>query len=345
MNRTHTTAAVVLALAFATMAPTAAQAQHEPGSGRHVEVTAWSRFDNFEDGTARIVMRRAHGGVVVLTHPPKGSQDIDPEISPDGKHVLFERDTAPGGAAGIVGTDGRGERLLPLPCSDPCASINDPAWTPDGRHVVYERVIGPFTGPNGNAVSAFLYRSGLDGRHFERFTDPAFDIRYEETHPSFFPDGSLVVVRVDPAGAETAIFRLRADGSHPHQLTPWSARGDLPNASPARFGPTKALVAFETAGVEGSVASRVATVPAACGSLADCTRRIHYLTSADSLPDEHFNPAWSAGGRRIVSVHYSYTDPGPAVGDIESMRFDGTDRRTVSSDPRFEFRPTAGFMP
>ena len=86
-------------------------------------------------------------------------------------------------------------------------------------------------------------------------------------------------------------------------------------------------------------------MPATCGSLADCSRRIHYLTPANSLPDEHFNPAWSADGRRILSVHYSSADPEAPVGDIESMRFDGTDRHTVSADPRFEFRPTAGFLP
>lgn len=356
MRNRFLSAAIALAAVSTLIAAAPGAAAADVSQHRHhsrVEVTVWSRFDNFKDGTARLVISTGHGRPAqVLTHPPLGDQDIDPVISPDGRYVLFERDIPADGTSkvGRIDVDGRHERMLNLPCTDPCASTNDPTWAPDGRQIVYERVIGPFTGPEGNAASAGLYRSNQDGSHLVPLTDPGLDTsKFEETHPSFAPGGYLIVVRAtgDPGvgNLRTAIFRLRADGSHPHQLTPWSARADLPFASPATSGPTKDLVTFETAGVQGKVASRVATVPATCGSLADCTRRIRYLTPADSLPDEHFNPAWSADGRRILSVHYSYVDPGPPVGDIESMRFDGTGRRSVSTDPRFEFRPFAGFLP
>jgi hypothetical protein len=342
-NRSSFIAIVAIAagLVGATPTPAVASTMHHG-----LEATVWSRYDNFSDGTARLVIEVGHHrSAHVLTHPPLGAQDINPMISPNGKRVLFERDQPDGtSTVGLVGSDGRGERVLDLGCTDPCGGTNDPAWAPDGRQIVYERVIGPFTGPNQDATSAVLYRSNTDGSHLVRLSEPGIDSTFEEAHPHFSPAGYLVVVRVKADGA-TAIFRLRADGSHPHQLTPWSARADLPFASPAASGPTKDLVTFETEGVQGTVASRVATVPATCGSLPDCTRRIRYLTPATSLPDEHFNPAWSADGRRILSVHFSAVDPGPAVGDIESTRFDGTDRRSISTDPRFEYRPFAAFIP
>lgn len=349
MKRTRITASLTALVALAaglvgaTPSPAIATATHV----HRVEATAWSRYDDSTENTARLVIEFGHDGPVhVLTHPPRGGQDINPMISPNGMEVLFERDQPDGtSTVGLIGIDGRGERVLDLGCTDPCAGTNDPAWAPDGRQIVYERVIGPFTGPNQDATSAVLYRSDMDGRHLVRLSEPGIDNTLEETHADFSPGGYLVVVRVKADGSASAIFRLRADGSHPHQLTPWDARADLPFASPATTGPTKDLVTFETEGVQGSVASRVATVPATCGSLADCTGRLRYLTPATSLPDEHFNPAWSADGRRILSVHFSYVDPGPAVGDIESMRFDGTDRRSVSTDPRFEFRPIAGSVP
>jgi len=69
---------------------------------------------------------------------------------------------------------------------------------------------------------------------------------------------------------------MRPDGTHVHQLTPWRLDGDTADLSPATHGPTKDLVAFETFGhgaPEGAQ-SDVATVPATCGSLADCTSKI-----------------------------------------------------------------------
>ena len=63
------------------------------------DVIAWSRFDNFSDGTARIVVSDAGGHHVhAVSHPATGSQDIDPKISPDGRWITFERDDANGAA-------------------------------------------------------------------------------------------------------------------------------------------------------------------------------------------------------------------------------------------------------
>ena len=153
MNRTRSALAAVLAVALTVLTPTAAQAESPSNPAGHSGVLAWSRFDNFEDGTARIVAGDPRGGSArVLSHPATGSQDIDPKISPDGRRVLFERDTdGQPSVAGIVGVRGDGERVLPLPCDDLCAGVADPVWAPDGRHVVFSRVIGPFDAVNNSA--------------------------------------------------------------------------------------------------------------------------------------------------------------------------------------------------
>ena len=137
---------------------------------------------------------------------------------------------------------------------------------------------------------------------------------------------------------------MEVNGSDVHQLTPWSLGADLPSVSPAAGGPTRDSVVFETygQGAPDGVAAAVATVPATCGSMADCTHRIRYLTSSTALPDQNFNPSWSPDGRQITYVHFSYIDPGPSVGDIWTMRFDGAEKKAVSTDPRFEFRPNWG---
>src|SRR4051794_20337082 len=57
------------------------------------EVIVWSQFVDLKFHAARIVASRPHGGRVrALTHPAKGVVDINPQISPDGRWVVFERD-------------------------------------------------------------------------------------------------------------------------------------------------------------------------------------------------------------------------------------------------------------
>ena len=189
-----------------------------------------------------------------------------------------------------------------------------------------------------------LWRSDLDGSHLTRLSQRGIDGAYEDYDASFAPAGYLVFVRVRNSDIHNALFRMDADGTHVHQLTPWSLGADLPEVSPAWVGPSRDSVVFETygQGAPDGVSAAIATVPATCGSIADCTSRIRYLTSSNALPTANFNPAWSPDGRQIAYVHFSYVDPGPAVGDIWRMRFDGAGKTAVTSDPRFEFRPDWG---
>jgi Tol biopolymer transport system component len=163
----------------------------------------------------------------------------------------------------------------------------------------------------------------------------------------FAPDGRyLIFVRVRDRDGHVAVFRMRPDGSHVRRLTPWRLDADTPDLSQAPHGPTKDLVAFETFGhgaPEGAQ-SDVATVPATCASLADCTRKIRYVTNNGAGPATSFNPSWSPDGTRIAFTNV-LPPPDPnslAISDIWTIRPNGTDRRRVSHSPRFEFRPDWG---
>ncbi len=306
----------------------------------------WSRFDDFSSGTARIVIGDPEGdGVLALTHPAAGEQDIDPALSPNGRWVAFERDHSDGSAViGLVGADGRGERVLDLGCRSPCDAELTPTWDPDGRHLYFTRVVGPYDRPNESAASAVLWRTDLRGRTVTRFSQPGIDGVFEDYKVTFAPAGYVVFVRVRNADGANAVFRMNRDGSSLRRLTPWPLVADLPAVSPARNGPSKDLVVFETYGhgpPEG-LSSAVATVSASCGSEAACARSIRYLTPDHALPEMNFNPNWSPDGRRIAFVRFSFVDPGPPVGDIWSMTWNGGDKEPVSESPLFEFRPAWG---
>lgn len=100
----------------------------------------WSQFVDLDFSAARIVAANPHGRHFrVLTHPATGVYDIDPKVSPDGSRILFQRDLADTSVIGIVGADGRGERVLDLRFTDPCVGVgtqrghrtDDTSFTPE----------------------------------------------------------------------------------------------------------------------------------------------------------------------------------------------------------------------
>jgi len=303
---------------------------------------AWSRFVDLDFSAARIVVGRPDGGPVrELTSSSDGVQDIDPKFSPDGSRVLFERDLPDGSTqVVVVNVDGTGEHVLPLGCVDPCAADVSPTWAPDGQHVYFTRVVGPFDQVNGSATSAVLWRARLNGRDLTRISEPGIDGAFEEYLATFAPAGYMVFLRLRNSDIHSAAFRRDPDG-HVTQLTGYSLDADELSVSPAAQGPSKDLVVFETFGhgAPDGIAAAVATVPATCKSRARCAGRVRFLTSPRSLPDQHFNPSWAPDGRQIAFVRFSFVDPGPAVGDIWRMDWNGNHQRPVSTSPLFEFRP------
>jgi Tol biopolymer transport system component len=283
-----------------------------------------------------------------LTDPAPHTQDIDAQFSPDGTRVAFERDLNDGETSQVVliGADGKHERVLDLGCVDPCLVDISPTWFPGGRRIVFSRVSGPIVGPN--AASVLLWSADTDGSGGRRVSQPGIEGTYEDSYARYSPDGRYIVftrLRLNPDNM--AVFRMDADGTHVRQLTPWSLNADLADLSPATSGPTKDLIAFETYGhgetPEGKT-QNIATVPSTCTSLSACGARTRYLTHLQGGPRASFNPAWSPSGRRIAYTEFRGEDANHpcCIGDIYTMRLDGSHRKPVSTSPRFEFRPDWG---
>jgi hypothetical protein len=188
-----------------------------------------------------------------------------------------------------------------------------------------------------------LYRSRLDGHDLTRISAPGIDGAYEDYLATFAPGGYMIFLRLRNADIRSAAFILDPNGQI-RQLTPWSLDVDSVSVSPARTGPSKDLVLFSTYshGTPDGVAQSVATVPATCAYQGGCFGRIRYLTSPNSLPDQHLAPAWSPDGQQIVFARVSFVDPGPVVGDIWRMDWNGANQRSVSTSPLFEMGPTWG---
>ena len=75
-----------------------------------------------------------------------GGSGYNPDYSPDGRRIVFERRF--GGvipdAIVTMGPDGSSPAVVHTTCAaDPCLGDNSPAWSPDGSRLVFERAFGP----------------------------------------------------------------------------------------------------------------------------------------------------------------------------------------------------------
>lgn len=322
---------------------TAPPATAGEGQASHV---IWTQVLSDDFSTARIVAADPRGRHQhAVSHPAADEFDIDAEVSPNGKWVVFERDRLDGTVASVIaGIDGKHERVLDLGCVDPCALISAPSWGPDGRHLVFTPIIGPFDQVNGSARSGVLYTSRLDGSHQKRLSPLGIDGKYEDYRARYSPDGKwLSFVRIRNSDVTAAIFVMRADGTHVHQVTPWSLHGDEADFSPAVHGPTAGLIVFETygQGPPPGFQQDIATVPYDCHPVSACTKKIRYVTHNGAGPRTSFNPAWSPGGRRIAFCDAEFSETTFEAG-IWTVRPDGSHRRQVSHLAHFEFRPDWG---
>ncbi|PFG42943.1 WD40 repeat protein [Isoptericola jiangsuensis] len=312
---------------------------------------AWTRFIDDDRSGARIVVGDQDGRHVrEITSSPSGVYDLNPQISPDGRWIAFERVTPTSYGLVLVRSDGSREEPLDLGCTWPCDAEFVPMWDTDGHHLFFSRAYGPYD-EHGNAAAAPLFRADLRTLEVERVSSPDIDGVHEDAMVSVTPDGAtLVFLRLGPplrpgGPPSVAVHRMNRDGSDLRRLTPWELGGDHPKMSPARSGPGKGLVVFETHGTgdapEGEVPV-VATVPVDCRPVAQCERRIRYLTSPTAAPIVYLNPDWSPDGRRIVAFR---SDRSTGAADLWTMRWDGRDKRRLTTSPLFEMRPDWGAAP
>jgi hypothetical protein len=324
---------------LATMPAASAVTRHRAPSTHGVIV--WT--NRADDGSEHLMIARANGSHSrALTPSIPDTFDVEAQVSPAGRWIAYEHDTAENASIHLVRPNGRDDHLLDVGCVDLCVVAASPTWLSNSR-LAFTLVKGPFDEQTGAPASVALWSARVDGSHVRRLSDPASDGIYEEARLRVSRDRSYwTFERFRPADEKAALFRRAPDGSHLRQLTPWDLKADVFDLSTASRGRTKDLIVFESYGRGDPDATFVdiATVPATCRSLEVCTAKIHWLTDNGATGRRNANPQWSPDGSSLVFTNRSSIDEPNA--DIWTMRYGGSKRRQISTSPNFDYRPAWG---
>jgi Tol biopolymer transport system component len=150
---------------------------------------------------------------------------IDPDWSPDGRHVLFVVPNADD-VQSIWVADANGANAHEIiPCGADCLSLDYPAWSPDGRFIAFSHsdadpppTVGP---PSGISIRTFDLRTGKQRVIAHSSFPQLLDL------PRWSPNGTQLVVqtdRFDADGNETGsrIATIDVRDGRVTPLTPFS---------------------------------------------------------------------------------------------------------------------------
>jgi TolB protein len=157
--------------------------------------------------------------VTTETVSPKvdGPADGEPQVSPDGRTIVFGRDFATGSPV-IATVNFAGGQLRELTAGDMNEGV--PNWSPDGQHIVFQ-------GSDNQGVD--LWRVNPDGTGLSRLT-----VDGSSLNPSYSPDGTKIIFSHVMTDGSRDLFTMNPDGGGMSQLTHTPATERFPQWAPAR---------------------------------------------------------------------------------------------------------------
>jgi Tol biopolymer transport system component/tRNA A-37 threonylcarbamoyl transferase component Bud32 len=275
----------------------------------------WKELQEPQITSLRVASAGGGGARNLLDSPPGSFGDRDPSLSPDGRQLVFGRNTATfdGDLYLADFQDGRVTGKPRQLTHDHTTKWN-PLWTNDGKEIVYiagefyselsiyrvrasggepRRIVG--IGANANYLTMarksdrLIYSTQSINYDIRRLDLTAADAkpkrflsstRYEGS-PSYSPDGKRIVFSSNRGGVRQ-IWVADADGSNPTPLTSF-ARGV---AGSPKWSPDGQFIVFDA---RPGVKADIYTVPSAGGPVKRLT---------NSLGEDHV-PSWSPDGKWI----------------------------------------------
>ena len=189
-----------------------------PGRRKIVFTRCYSLYTMNVDGSNR--KKLSGEGCPVDYYDEPNYLDSDPEWSPDGKKIAFERLQGWTSIQVVALADRARERVV-----GDDDHRQDPAWSPDGTRITY--TCSCYDDPTSSQGYMDIHKVNANGTDDTRLTtDPAYD-----AFPAFAPDETRIVFASNRDG-DWDLYTMDADGNNVEQLTNNPARDTAPDWQP-----------------------------------------------------------------------------------------------------------------
>jgi TolB protein len=182
-------------------------------------------YEQIEHAAVAIIGADGSGERELLRLPPYSADVHYPQVSPDGRFVVFERFNSPlsrprfGLALFVMNVDGTGvHRVTPWSLH----AGDNPDWAPDSSRILFRSNV------DVNDQRSQFYTVRPDGTGLTQLTHFPFT-RRRLFSASFSPDGSQIVFGKADAKRRGDIWIMNADGSNAHPVQtakPWDSAPD-----------------------------------------------------------------------------------------------------------------------
>jgi TolB protein len=314
--------------------PSPAEATFPDHNGR----IAFRRFLNEERTWGALFTIRPNGkGGHQVTFPARGFVDRDPDYSPDGRKIVFQREGETSDEIWIVDADGSHLTRLthPAPGCLPDRGTCDrqPAWSPDGKRIVFSRDTG--TVKDENKGIWVMNANGSGPRQLTQRDRPGKGF---DQSPQFSPNGRRIVFERDNVrdaqpvdGISLWVLNVRTGLER--RITPYSLNaGDTPDWSPDG----RRILFHSNVADDPDVSANLYTVRADGSGL----RQLTFETGGTV---NYLGASFSPDGRYITAGRRPET--GGTNADVLVMRADATHICNVTRSVLYDSYPDWGPRP
>jgi len=286
-------------------------------------------------------------GAHKITHTPRGAQDSDPDWSPDGSRLVFQRCGPTEGACFVwsVNANRTGERRLSPRCrhennaklAAKCVTVDDfsPVYSPDGRAVAFVRHSGRLDRKRDRIQSAALMVADPNLKHVRRafwFGPYKGDL---ESGVAWSPSGKQLAFT---DAIRHGIFIVNVTGQpRLHRVTPKTMRA---GADRIDWSPDGSRILFRTMPLRGSnTGGNLYTIrPNGTG-----LRQLTHYQPDDTRPGALWTGSFSPDGSSIVfATLRGATGADVGLPDVFVMSSNGTNVRPVTRTQNWDGSPDWG---